>query len=56
MLNEHSFYSRFVNIESIDSSSDFEYRYLLHNRPGLGAYLDMNCNSAEQVLSIVSME
>nr|QKN21170.1 ionotropic receptor [Zeugodacus cucurbitae] len=54
MLNGHSLYSRFVNIESIDMSADFEYRYLLHNRPGMGAYLDMNCKSSEQVMGTLN--
>lgn len=55
MLNERSLYSRFVNVESVDLSIDFEYRYLLHNRPGFGVYLDMNCNRSAQLMTNVSI-
>ncbi|XP_053956450.1 ionotropic receptor 75a-like [Anastrepha ludens] len=54
LTSQRLWYTRFVNIESIDLSVDFEYQYLLHNRKILGAFLDVNCNKSEEVMNTLS--
>ncbi|XP_037951960.1 ionotropic receptor 75a-like [Teleopsis dalmanni] len=53
---DNSFYTQYINVDKVNITTDFRNNLLLHTRPALGVFLDMNCENSEDVINVTSLQ
>ncbi|KAI8116559.1 kainate 5, Glutamate receptor ionotropic [Lucilia cuprina] len=54
LSSQQPIYTQYVNLNDSDSLQDFAPRYMRHDRPQIGIYMDMNCQLTDQFIEETS--